>query len=243
MRIGQRFNGPPDSAHGGTACGLFAGAVDPRAASVRLLAPPPLDTALGVAVSAEGGSVEGPDGVIATVRRHEASPVEPFPWLVPSDVAAARLHWLATVAPGHVFPTCFGCGHARPLRDGLELFAGETPDRDHCASWLSPDGGFADESGAVPDWVVWAAADCPSGSAVFRHLESTEIVLLGELALRIYEAPVIGTRYQVLARPSGMSGRRLFSEVGIVREDGFNLAIGRATWIRVARAGFLGGAA
>jgi hypothetical protein len=33
----------------------------------------------------------------------------------------------------------------------------------------------------------------------------------------------------------------LFSEVGVVREDGFNLATGRATWIRVVLAEFVGG--
>lgn len=44
MRLAARFNGPPDSGHGGVGCGVFAGAVDGRAASVRLLSPPPLET-------------------------------------------------------------------------------------------------------------------------------------------------------------------------------------------------------
>ncbi len=187
--------------------------------------------------------VEGPDGGIAVVGAHEASPVEPLPWLSDVEVEAARSDWLATVAPGHVFPTCFGCGHARPLGDGLELYAGETPDRVHCAAWFTPDASLVDESGAVADWVAWAAVDCPSGSAVFRHLAPSEIVLLGELALHVEEAPVVGGRYQIVARPAGTRGRRLFSEVGIVAEDGFNLATGRAIWIRVALADFVGGGA
>ncbi len=46
LTVPRRFNGPPDSAQGGYACGLLAGAAHPGGAAVALLAPPPLDTAM-----------------------------------------------------------------------------------------------------------------------------------------------------------------------------------------------------
>ena len=87
VHIERRFNGPPDSAHGGVACGVFAGAVDSRQATVRLTAPPPLDTDFDV-VDADGWRViTGPDGPVARVRRWDV-PVglDPLPLVDASHI-------------------------------------------------------------------------------------------------------------------------------------------------------------
>lgn len=236
VRIGARFNGPPTSAHGGTACGVFAAAVDAKAASVRLLAAPPLEQDFAVRRAADGRcTIAGDDGDVATVAPWQAPKSEvPLPRLTPSELRQAREHWMDTVAPRHQFPTCFGCGHLRPESDGLEMFAGRVGDRDLWAcEWLPADGRRGD---AVDDWLVWAAVDCPSGFATFPSVGDGEVILLGELSVEIVESPAVGGRYQVVARTGTASGRKLTSEVAVVGEDGTNLVRGRAIWIRLERA-------
>ncbi len=233
MRIDQRFNGPPASAHGGVACGVFAGAVNSRAANVRLMAPPPLDTDLELATEDGVVTVSDPSGAVAEVRPVDQHGIEDFPWLPDGHVDAALGGWEATIAEiGHPFPTCFGCGDKRPEGDGLELFAGPVSNTDLSAAWWQPDDSLASD-GIVHDWAVWAAVDCPSGAVVLPELDESEIMLLGQLSVWVHDSPVVGERYQVVSRSIGRDGRRLPSEVGIVAESGAQLAAGSATWITI----------
>ena len=230
MRIAQRFNGPPGSGHGGVACGVFAAAVDPRAATVRLLQPPLLETDLEQQPSEDGVTIVGPDGDVALVRSAPSElDVEPLPWLADEAVIAAQKHWADNMVSNHPFPTCFGCGHGRVDHDGLELYAGEVPDMDLCAAFWTPDKSLTDDGVSIADWAVWAAVDCPSLSAASFDPETTK--LLGELTVRISGLPEVGERYQIVARHRGAHGRRFTSEVAVVAGDGQNLATGIATWI------------
>lgn len=237
MRIEARFNGPLDSAHGGVACGVFAGAIDSRLASVRLSAPPPLDQELRVVESEDGSFiVVGADGAVASVQSWDPPlDLAPLPRLSVPQIEAARTHWLEMAAPDHPFPTCFGCGHGRPADDGLGLYAGRVPDTDLCAAAWTPTEGEAGQP--VDDWVVWAVVDCPSGAAVFDWLEPGDLMLLGELQVHIIEAPLAGTEYQIVSRPDRREGRKMFSDVALVGADGSNLARGQATWVRLQPAG------
>lgn len=231
MRIEGRFNGPPDSAHGGVACGVFAAAVDPRAATVRLLAPPPMDTDFTSVTDGGIVTISAPAGPVAEVRSASRPLIEPLPWLGAEEVDSARAVWEEMVrSVGHAFPTCFGCGGERPDRDGLELFAGVIPGRDMSAAWWVPDESIATE-GVVDDWAVWAAVDCPSGGAVLPFLAKGQLMLLGQLSVWIHRSPEVGERYQVVGRCLGRDGRRLTSEVGVVAESGDQLAVGQALWI------------
>ncbi len=234
MRIDRRYNGPPDSAHGGVACGIFAGAIDSRAAVVRLLQPPPLDQEFDVEIDGDT-AVIGSGGVsIAQVRPLTTPTTDladgPMGWIPDEELDGARRQWVDEVQPDHLFPTCFGCGHGRPDGDGLELFAGTVPGTDVAAAAWTPDSSLG-EDGVVADWAVWAAVDCPSGGAVISLLEESSAMLLGELAVRINQSPIVGTRYQVIAQPRGRDGRRLVSDVFVVDEAGGQLAHGWATWI------------
>ena len=125
--IDQRFNGPPDSGHGGYSAGRAAALVEPSpdgAVEVTLRRPVPLATPLSVAED-EGGAVALWSGGELIM---EARPV---PGVAPADpplvgLGAAR----AAVDPdrwldGHPFPTCFGCGPDRDPADAMRLFAGD----------------------------------------------------------------------------------------------------------------------
>ena len=235
MHIERRFNGPPDSAHGGVACGVFAGAVDSRQATVRLTAPPPLDTDFDV-VDADGWRViTGPDGPVARVRRWDV-PVglDPLPLVDASHIERGHAWWRENVLETHQFPTCFGCGHERRPGDGLFLHPGVVEGSEYKADVWTP------AEGETDDHWVWAAVDCPSGwgtMALGEVSPGLAPMLLGELSLVITKSPVPGTEYQVVARPAGQDGRKRWSDVALVAPDGENIARGRSTWIRLTEEG------
>ncbi len=233
MRIDARFNGPPNSAHGGVACGVFAGAADSRRATVRLTAPPPLDTDLRPTDGPEDWSVVvGPHGPVAQTRRWDVpEDLETLPRLDAEHIAEGNAWWRENVFDTHLFPACFGCGHERPPGDGLFLHPGFVEGSEYKADTWTP------AEGETDDYWVWAAVDCPSG---FGTLTAGELpaeigpVMLGELSLLISESPDVGVEYQVVARPAGQDGRKLRSDVAVVAPDGKNIARGRSTWIRLA---------
>ena len=232
MRIDGRFNGPPDSAHGGIACGVFAGAVDPRRATVRLTAPPPLDTDFEVAAADSWRVVIGPDGPVGRARPWEPpAGLDPLPLVDAEHIAEGHAWWRENVLGTHAFPTCFGCGHERPPGDGLFLHPGFVAGSGYTADTWIPAAGETDDH-----W-VWAAVDCPSGWGTMVDDETSPAeapMLLGELSLCISKSPSVGVAYQVVARPAGQEGRKLRSDVALVAPDGENIARGRSTWIRLA---------
>ena len=238
MRIHERFNGPPGSAHGGVACGTYAAAIDPMCATVRLIAPPPLGRDLVVRTETDGSaSVLDDDRAIAMVRPWDPpNDYKSLPPATADQLAAARASYLATVGEdgsGHAFPTCFGCGPSRPDGDGLALCPGPLPDSDlYGASW-TPTGR---PGSTIEPWMVWAAIDCPSAAGPADNwvdLEAGEVLVLGELSVNITELPTAGTRYQVISRPREKSGQRMLADVAVVAEDGSNVASGLATWIHL----------
>jgi hypothetical protein len=239
MRIDARFNGPPTSGHGGVATGLFATAVDRRAATVRLLAPPPLDTDLETVANGDEGhqSILGPDGPIASVRPLDHGRLESWvPSLASEDeLDHARAQYLAEFTDGHVFPTCFGCGPARPDGDGLELFAGVIDRLGVTAAGWTPDNSLSDGDGVEP-WEVWAAVDCPSGLAALPEVADLSILVgmvLGEMSLRVDGEPRVGERCQVQARHRSNTGRRHLVDVCLIGDDARLLAVGAATWVEI----------
>lgn len=231
MRIDGRFNGPPNSAHGGVACGVFAGAADSRQATVRLTAPPPLDTDFEVADGPGGWRVvNGPHGPVGRARRWEVpAELEPLPRVDDEHIAEGDAWWRENMFDSHAFPTCFGCGHERPSGDGLFLYPGVVAGSEYKADTWTP------AEGQTDDWWVWAAVDCPSGFGTLPAGEPAELgpIVLGELSLVISKRPDVGVEYQVVARPAGQDGRKLASDVALVAPDGENIARGRSTWIRL----------
>jgi hypothetical protein len=218
ITIPRRFNGPPESANGGYACGLVAAVVG-GPAEVTLRSPPPLDTPLSIV--RDGDRVEIDDGETLVAV---GEPVE-FELDVPEPVSVEEAEAARKAYAGfrhHAYSTCFTCGPDRV--DGLGVFAGPVAGRELVAApWLpSP--------GEMPAEFVWAALDCPSGWAVDEF--QREGVLLGRLAAKIV-GPIVGTGepYVVIGWGTGAEGRKRYAGSAIFTADGELRAYARSTWI------------
>ena len=137
MIIPPRYNGPPDSANGGYACGLMSEALG-GGFEVTLLRPPPL----GVDLDLVGHELRQGDVLIAEARR-----APPFALDAPAPVSVEE----AEEASKH------SCGPERD--DGLRIFPGPVAGREGlvAAPWTPTE---------VRPEIIWAALDCPSGWAV-----------------------------------------------------------------------------
>ena len=229
LTIDPRFNGPPDSGHGGYVCGLLAGLVD-GPARVRLHRPPPLGRAL--VVHREGGAASLVNGetVIATGTPTEVDVT------VPAAVGFDQADLASRQYPGlrdHVFPGCFACGPARAVGDGLRIFPGTVPGRDLMAAPWIPHSSLADSRGDVRAEFLWAALDCPSGWAPIVATGRTPM-LLGERAGRLIGPVRAGEPCVVMGWVLGGEGRRHMAAAAILGEDGTPRALARATWIATA---------
>jgi hypothetical protein len=224
--IPRRFNGPPASGNGGYSCGAVAAFID-GVATVRLHAPPPLDTPLAVS-RLEGGAVEVRDGatLVASGR----------PGILDLDVPAAP--GLEAARRGrerypcyreHPLGTCFVCGPHRPDGDGLEIFVGSVGSDGLVACPWNPATELADETGVVRPEFVWAALDCPGSFAAVPGLEP--MVLLGELTLEQYAPVIAGAELVVYAWPLGQDGRKYYGGTAVATADGRVLANALTTWI------------
>ncbi len=217
MIVPARYNGPPDSANGGYACGLVAGLLD-GLAEVTLRLPPPLERELEV-VRADG-RVEVRDGGALVA---EAEPVE-LAIDVPPPVSVEAAADASTRYEGfvhHAYNTCFVCGPKR--EDGLGVYAGPVEERpDVLAAPWTPDEDVRAE-------IVWAALDCPSGWAVDDF--QREGVLLGRMAAEIDRLPAPGEPHVVLGWRLGEERRKRFAGSAVLTADGEVLARARSTWI------------
>jgi hypothetical protein len=214
MIIPSRFNGPPSSANGGYACGLFSEALG-GGFEVTLLVPPPLDTQLDIV----GDELRHGDVVVARARRAVHSDED-----VPEPVSLAEAEAASTHYAGfehHAYPTCFTCGPERD--DGLRIFAGPVEGRVGvvAAPWTPGPGVRAE--------IVWAALDCPSGWAVDEF--QREGVLLGRMAAAIHTRPEPGEAHVVIGWRVGEEGRKRFAGSAVFTGDGGLVAHSRSTWV------------
>lgn len=217
MRIPARFNGPPESANGGYACGLLAAFLDGEA-EVTLRVPPPLERDLDVVRT--DGRVELRDGetLVAEAERVELNVRVPQPVSL-QEAAEASTRYAGF--EDHAYSTCFSCGPGRD--DGLGIFAGPVEGRESVvASPWTPDADVRPE-------IVWAALDCPSGWAVDDF--QREGVLLGRMAARIDRLPATGEPHVVLGWRVGEDGRKRYAGSALLTADGEVLARSRSTWI------------
>jgi hypothetical protein len=213
MIIPPRFNGPPGSANGGYAAGLFSEALG-GGFEITLLRPPPLDTQLDIV----GDELRDGDVAVARARRAVV------PADVPEPVSVAEAEEASHRYAGfehHAYPTCFTCGPKR--NDGLGIFAGPVTGRDGLVA--SP---WTPEENVRPE-IVWAALDCPSGWAVDDV--QREGVLLGRMAAAIAAIPKAGERHVVAGWRIDEEGRKRFAGSALWSADGELLARSRSTWI------------
>ena len=225
LAIPARFNGPPDSGHGGYSAGLAASLVD-GPAEVALRAPPPLETELA-AERREDGSVALLDGgTVVLEARPTTVDVDPPPPVAFDDARAAEVDSIF-LSDRHPFPTCFACGPRRPEGDGLRLFAGPVADREvFAAAWI-PAAEFGDA--AVEPLFVWAALDCPSSAPTM----SGKTIVLASLAAALRRPVAIGEPHVIGSWRISDEGRKHWNGVVLWDAEGSVCALGRALWIEL----------
>jgi hypothetical protein len=225
ITIPARFNGPPDSANGGFACGVLAAFVGPQA-RVRLHVPPPLEQPLEVTLSPEGASMSAGDLLVATAVPCElAMAIPPAPHLEAARHASRGFPCF----DNHTFPTCFVCGPGRPAHDGLELFPGPVGGWQLLACTWTPGDDLLDEAGRVRPEIVWSALDCPGYFAAMGDCPPAAV--LGELEAHLIADVPGGEPLLVYAWPLGNEGRKYYGGTAVADADGRVLACARSTWI------------
>jgi len=234
ITIDRRFNGPPNSGHGGYVCGIIADLIGP-CAEVTLRSPPPLDLPLTVErIGSEKVRLSDAETTIAEGRKAELRLDIPDPPSLEQSKSAAKRY------PGfetHPFPTCFGCGHERAEGDGLRIFSGPVNESDVMAAPWLPDVSLVGETGRVKTEFLWAALDCPAGWAV-ANLQNTldpdtPYILLGRFVAEVIKGLKSGQNCVTIGWPIGKEGRKLFSGSAIFLDSGELLAAGKATWIAI----------
>ncbi|KAA0234208.1 MAG: hypothetical protein EDR02_10585 [Actinobacteria bacterium] len=227
--IPRRFCGPPDSGNGGWTCGSLAQHLEGQV-EVTLRRPPPLGRPLEITHLAEGLVLSDEGALVAEATLANLDLEQPQP--VPASIAAEATKGYKGFEH-HIFPTCFTCGPERAEHDGLRIFAGPVTGRPHTvADCWTPDASLSDTDGMVPEPIVWAALDCPSG---WVHLGDGVVALLGRMTARLHSKVEAGVPYVVVAESAGAEGRKRYSRSALFTGEGEAVAVARATWIVVER--------
>jgi len=226
--IQRRFCGPPQSGNGGYVCGRVAKHL-PGSATVRLKAPPPLETELRINVSDGVAQMLQGATVIAEGRTAEVNLTPPPPPSFAEAEDAAKSYIGFT---RHSFPRCFVCGPQRGVGDGMRIFPGPIGSRSIVAAPWIPEASLADDTGSVAVEFLWAALDCTSAFAVLPIPEDKAIVL-GELLARVDRTVRTGEKCVAVGWPLQIDGRKRFAGSAVFSESGMPVALARATWIEV----------
>ena len=219
--IDRRFNGPPNSANGGYACGLVGTAVEAPSVRVSLRKPPPLEVRL-LRRREDDGSVSllsGDDVIAIGASAAVRAQAPPAPTVEEAEIATRRYVGFAH----HRFPTCFVCGTAR--EDGLRIYAGHVGDGPVIASPWTP---RSDDP-----LFVWAVLDCPSAYAIASVDHRTQVVVLASLTVELRQPPRAGDPHVVAAWPVGSEGRKHHSASALYDATGRVLAIADSLWIEL----------
>ncbi|MBD0672527.1 hypothetical protein [Streptomyces sp. CBMA156] len=224
-RIPRTHNGPPGSANGGYACGMFArtaAGVVGTAAVVQLHAAPPLDTELAVRPHRGRALVWHGDELVATVSAaaHDRPAGAPFVTATAADRAGGSF----AGAAAHPFPECVVCGTARTDPAALRLTPGGVdglPDVVACV-WTPGDQDLD---------TVWAVLDCPGGWTLDQ---SGSPYVLGRMSARVDAVPPPGEPTVVVARRLATVGRTARVASALFGPDGTEFGRAEATWVRLS---------
>jgi hypothetical protein len=219
-QINRSYNGPPGSANGGYACGLFAVCAGPDVV-VHLHKPPPLGVGLSVRQSGRRTHVWRGETLLATVAPHNA--IVPAPGFVPAGTAERSSHGFRGRA-GHPFPTCVVCGPDRTDPAGLRLTPGPVDHRPGTVACLwTP-------TSTVTSELMWAVLDCPGGWTLDQH---TSPYVLSRMTARITGAPGVGETVVIVAVGAPDGDRIARCRSAVFRCDGTELGRADAIWTAV----------
>lgn len=240
--IPEMFRGPPSSANGGYATGVFgsalAGGFEPgRAIEVTLRSPVPLDRAVALESHDTGVRVRDGETLIAEAQGVELELEVPRPasferaLLAQSDSPSLKVGphpWLGSVRTG-VHPVCFCCGAELSDELGLRVFAAPVPQLAQVAAAWTCHRVFAAPSGEVPAEIVCAALDCPGQFAWLA--EGTRTGLLGRLTVRIDRPVNAEESCVVIGWTLGNEGRKFYAGTALFDPRGELCAVAKAVWI------------
>ena len=175
MIVPGRYNGPPESANGGYACGLVAGLLG-GVVEVTLRLPPPLDRELEV-VRTTGASRSATARLLSPRRRPVELDVD-----VPAPVSVEEAADASTRYEGfvhHAYNTCFVCGPrgrtgcastparsraGRPARRPLDARRGRRPELVWARSTARAAGPWTTSSARRPPRSGWRRDRPPAGA-------------------------------------------------------------------------------
>jgi hypothetical protein len=223
--VASRFCGPSASANGGYFAGLVA-TLAPKSVTVRLLKPPPLDTALEIEELADGG-VSVRDGTDPVGEAHPASLQLDAP-AAPDYLEAVEASRRYAGFRYHRFPRCFVCGTQRTRGDGLRIFAGALPERALVAAPWVPDSSLDAGDGKVRAEFMSAALDCPGYYAV---APDDRMLLLAEFTAHVDRRVHIGEACTLVGWQLGADGRKHSAGTALFDGKGQLCARARALWI------------
>jgi hypothetical protein len=230
IRIDRRFNGPPDSANGGYACGSLARFVA-APAETSLRSPPPLDRTLDVVAGAGEGTVELRDGETLVAESRSIASLDDEPPVRPSVAEATDAetrHPYLDV--DHPFSHCFVCGYKR--EDGMGVHFGPLAAHPEVnAAVLRPGGDLPTEGGLFAPEILWAVLDCPSYAPALYGTVS----LLARLSVEIARDVSPDETLVTVGWSIGSDGRKHHTASALLDEDGGTVARGRALWIEMNR--------
>jgi hypothetical protein len=219
----RRYNGPPETANGGYACGVVASHVD-GPAHVNLRRPVPLGAPLELERHDDGHVTLHDGGTLIA----EADPALPLEELVPPyRPALDEAREAAARRPG-AWPAAFdACWVCSPRADGLGVLFGPLRARpDMTAAVL-----HAGAAGTLAPEVVWAALDCPSYTPPLWAGDVPS--LLASMRAELLEPVAAGEPLVVIGWTLGSEGRKHRSATAILAPDGRVLARAEALWIRM----------
>ena len=226
IKVAARYCGPPTSANGGYICGVVAAHIQ-QPVTVRLLRPPPLESALELH-GVEGGLWAVDDAGLRCIEARLTAPLELAIPASPGYLQAQDASLHEPAPRDHPCPGCFVCGPDRARGDGLRIFAGPVPGRDIVAAAWRPDGSLAQDRGKVAPEFLSAALDCPGYQALRTGARAW---LLGELTVRVErlvrtEEPCVIVGWKIEDR-----GRKQTVGTALFDEDGEVCAWARGIWI------------
>jgi len=228
LSLHPRFNGPPNTANGGYACGVFGELVD-GPAEVTLHSPPPLGVPLEVDWHPDGAVSVTNGTLVARARPVDGVEVEPpvRPSLAEAR-EASRSHPLHG-QPAHFFSRCYVCGPGR--QDGLGIHFGPLAGQpEMTAAVFLPDATVPNRDGVVAPEIAWAALDCPSYTPPLWDWERPS--LLARLTAERLDCVEVGEPMVAVGWHLASDGRKQHTASALLAADGRILARARALWIR-----------
>jgi hypothetical protein len=113
----------------------------------------------------------------------------------------------------------------------LRIFPGRLPGTEIVAAAFVPDAALADDIGALPSELAWAAVDCPQlwSLMLAAPSDSPERVVTNGIAATVLAPIRAGQRYSVVAWPAGRAGNRLYADATVLSDEGDLIAVSRQT--------------